>query len=58
MLIEKDAISAGSKYDLLPYPTTSYSTTIKAPPKNKNKKKQCFLPFPHWFYAQSSQHQN
>ena len=35
--LEKDAILAGSKYDFLPYPTTPHSTTIKAPPRNKNK---------------------
>ena len=33
---EIDAISAGTKQDSLPHPTTHHPPTIKAPPKNKN----------------------
>ena len=33
--LEKNAISAGPKYDFLPHPTTPHPLTIQAPPKSK-----------------------
>ena len=48
--------SVRMKYLVDIQPTTLYSPTIQAPPKNKLSK-QCFLPPLHRFFTQSSQYQ-
>ena len=48
---EKDVISGGPKKEILPYPNTPHTTTIKAPQNYKTQKYNAFylrpISFPH-----------